>query len=136
MADTIANAEPTIRRNSRIDGASSRAGPDGPIRYSRAHWARHRLRSPFGRLSGKRLVRSTRLGSLDLDHVLIAVADLASAGREIETRHGLASVEGGRHPGWGTANRIVPLGEAYLELIAVSDEAEAAQSPFGSWVAR
>ena len=61
--------------------------------------------------------------------------DLATAGRAIEARHGLTSIEGGRHPGWGTANRIVPLGDAYLELIAVVDEAEAAQSPFGSWVA-
>jgi Glyoxalase-like domain len=72
---------------------------------------------------------------LQLDHVLIAVSDLAAAAREIEARHGLASVEGGRHPGWGTANRIVPLGEAYLELVAVVDESEAAQSPFGRWVA-
>jgi hypothetical protein len=29
----------------------------------------------------------------------------------------------------------VPLGETYLELVTVIDEAEAAQSPFGSWVA-
>jgi len=62
---------------------------------------------------------------------LIAAADLASAAREF----GLASIEGGRHPGWGTANRIVPLGDAYLELVAVVDEAEAAQHPFGRWVA-
>ena len=74
--------------------------------------------------------------NLELDHVLIVVADLAEAGREIEERYGLASIEGGRHPGWGTANRIVPLGETYLELIAVVDEDEAAQSPFGTWVAR
>ena len=63
------------------------------------------------------------------------MADLAAAAEEIEARHGLASTEGGRHPGWGTANRIVPLGEAYLELVAVVDEAEAAHSPFGRWVA-
>ena len=72
---------------------------------------------------------------MELDHVLIAAADLAAAAREIEARHGLASIEGGRHPGWGTANRIVPLGTSYLELVAVVDEAEAAQSPFGKWVA-
>jgi Glyoxalase-like domain len=66
---------------------------------------------------------------------VIAVADLAEAARSIEVRHGLTSIEGGRHPGWGTANRIVPLGEAYLELVAIVDEAEAAQSPFGRWVA-
>lgn len=64
------------------------------------------------------------------------MADLAAAGSEIEARHGLTSIEGGRHPGWGTANRIVPLGEAYLELVAVVDEAEAARSAFGSWVAK
>ena len=79
---------------------------------------------------------ATTLVPLELDHVLIAVADLAADAEEIEARHGLASVEGGRHPAWGTANSIVPLGEAYLELVAVVDEAEAAQSPFGSWVAQ
>ena len=67
---------------------------------------------------------------------MIAVADLEAAARELETRHGLASIEGGRHAGWGTANRIVPLGDTYLELIAVVDEQEAAGSVFGSWVAR
>jgi hypothetical protein len=67
--------------------------------------------------------------------VLLAVTDLAAAARTIEERHGLASIEGGRHEGWGTANRIVPLGETYIELIAVVDPAEAAGSTFGSWVA-
>jgi hypothetical protein len=72
---------------------------------------------------------------LELDHVLFAVRDLAAAAARLEERHGLVSVEGGRHPGWGTANRIVPLGSTYLELIAVVDADEAATSPFGAWVA-
>ncbi len=72
---------------------------------------------------------------MEIDHVLIAVADLADAARELETRHGLASAEGGRHPAWGTANRIVPLGDSYLELVAVVDAAKAADSIFGRWVA-
>ena len=72
---------------------------------------------------------------MEIDHVLIAVVDLAAAAREMEEHHGLASIEGGRHPGWGTANRIVPLGETYLELAAVVDEVEARQSVFGRWVA-
>jgi hypothetical protein len=72
---------------------------------------------------------------LELDHVLLAVDDLAAAGRGLEERHGLASVAGGRHPDWGTANRIVPLGSSYLELIAVDDEVAAAASAFGRWVA-
>lgn len=71
---------------------------------------------------------------VEIDHALIAVADLAAAAREMEERYGLASIEGGRHPGWGTANRIVPLGETYLELIAVVDAVEATQSVVGRWV--
>jgi len=67
--------------------------------------------------------------------VLFAVDDLPAAAEQIEARHGLSSNEGGRHPGWGTANRIVPLGHAYLELVTVVDPTEAAQNPFGSWVA-
>ena len=67
--------------------------------------------------------------------MLIAVPDLAAAARDFEERYGLSSVEGGRHAGWGTANRIVPLGDAYVELITVVDEPEAAESAFGRWVA-
>ena len=39
-------------------------------------------------LSGDRW--ATTLVALELDHVLIAVADLAAAAEEIEARHGLA----------------------------------------------
>jgi len=72
---------------------------------------------------------------MELDHVLIPLADLSSAVTEFEGRYGLVSVEGGRHADWGTANRIVPLGDNYLELVAVVDPAEASQSAFGRWVA-
>ena len=41
---------------------------------------------------------------------------------------------GGRHPGWGTENRIVPLGDTFLELVAVVDEHAASTSAFGRWV--
>jgi Glyoxalase-like domain len=71
---------------------------------------------------------------MELDHVLIAVDDLEAAAEEVEERFGLASVAGGRHHGLGTANRIVPLGETYLEMVAVVDDADAAASGFGSWV--
>jgi hypothetical protein len=72
---------------------------------------------------------------LAIDHVLLPVVDLALAASEIESRYGLASIEGGRHPAWGTANRIVPLGDAYVELVAVADREKAAHTAFGSWVA-
>jgi Glyoxalase-like domain len=72
---------------------------------------------------------------VQLDHVLIAVQDLAAATQGFESRYGLEATGGGRHPGWGTANRIVPLGDAYVELVAVVDDGEAATSAFGKWVA-
>jgi hypothetical protein len=56
-----------------------------------------------------------------IDHVVYAVRDLEVAARRCLEEHGLASIPGGRHPRWGTANRIVPLGETYLELLAVED---------------
>jgi Glyoxalase-like domain len=69
-----------------------------------------------------------------LDHVILGVADLDEAAARLADRHRLPSVPGGRHPGWGTQNRIVPLGDAYIELLAVVDREEAAGSGFGSWV--
>ncbi len=71
---------------------------------------------------------------LAIDHVIVVVADLEAAARRYEDELGLASVAGGRHPGHGTGNRIMPLGGAYLELMAVVDEEEAAASPLGAWV--
>jgi Glyoxalase-like domain len=72
--------------------------------------------------------------ALRIDHVLYAVRDLDAAGAEFAERYGLGSVAGGTHPGWGTANRIIPLGESYLELIAAVDPAEAAASEVGGAV--
>jgi hypothetical protein len=68
---------------------------------------------------------------LRFDHVLLATSDLSRAAAMLQDRFGLASVEGGHHPGWGTANRIVPVGDAYLELLTVADEAIARRSAFG-----
>jgi hypothetical protein len=71
------------------------------------------------------------MSDLRIDHVVYAVADLQAAGTRFADLRGLGSVEGGRHPGWGTANRIVPLGPNYVELVAAVDRAEAAASYFG-----
>jgi hypothetical protein len=68
---------------------------------------------------------------LRIDHVVYAVRDLAAAAVRFRKEFGLDSVVGGRHAGWGTANRIIPLGDQYLELIAVVDEAEASATTFG-----
>jgi catechol 2,3-dioxygenase-like lactoylglutathione lyase family enzyme len=68
---------------------------------------------------------------LRIDHVVFAVPDLDAAADRFRRDHGLDSAAGGRHAGWGTANRIVPLGHDYIELIAVEDEAVAAGTRFG-----
>ncbi len=70
----------------------------------------------------------------EVDHVVLGVADLDSATAWL-AEQGLTALPGGTHPHWGTANRIVPLGSAYLELVAVVDPAVAATSAFGSWIA-
>jgi len=71
---------------------------------------------------------------MQIDHIVVGVRDLDTAGAQFEARYGLTAIEGGRHPGWGTANRLVPLGSAYLELVTVVDQAEASNSEFGRWV--
>jgi hypothetical protein len=73
---------------------------------------------------------------LAVDHVLVIVEDLDAAARRFDEQWGLMSVAGGRHPGHGTGNRIVPLGSSYIELMAVIDHDEARSSPLGSWVER
>jgi hypothetical protein len=70
-----------------------------------------------------------------LDHIVVAVHDLDSAAEYLKREHGLGSYVGGSHPSWGTANRIVPLGDSYVELIAVVDEPIADTSDVGRWVA-
>lgn len=70
-----------------------------------------------------------------IDHAVLAVRDLDAAAERLHREHGFASAAGGRHQGWGTGNRIVPLGEQYVELLGIVDEAVAAASPFGRFVA-
>ena len=69
-----------------------------------------------------------------IDHVLYAVSDLDEGAARFEDELGLESIPGGEHLAWGTANRIVPLGPDYLELIGVADRAAAAESEFGRLV--
>ena len=66
-----------------------------------------------------------------IDHVIYAAADLDAAAAYIERELGLTAHPGGRHEGLGTHNRIVPLGDGYLELLAVADVEEASASDLG-----
>jgi hypothetical protein len=71
---------------------------------------------------------------LRVDHVVYAVPDLDQAAVRFREEFGLGSTEGGRHEPWGTANRIVPLGDQYLELVSAVDEPMAAETVFGRGV--
>ncbi|GCE08551.1 VOC family protein [Dictyobacter aurantiacus] len=67
---------------------------------------------------------------LALSQVIYGVRDLEVATRRIESR-GLTVVDGGHHPGLGTANRIVPLGDAYFEILGIVDQQKALSNPYG-----
>lgn len=69
-----------------------------------------------------------------LDHVFFAVPDLDAAAEALESGLGLRVGPGGRHEAWGTVNRLVWFGDAYLELVAVEDQERAAASWFGQAV--
>ncbi|WP_376794640.1 VOC family protein [Thermogemmatispora sp.] len=61
-----------------------------------------------------------------IDHVIIGVKDLERAAALFREQLGLTVSGGGRHPAAGTANRIIVIGDTYLELITVvaPDEAQ------------
>lgn len=58
---------------------------------------------------------------LGLDHLVVAVTDPDAASAELEASVGLACTGGGRHPAWGTFNRLAWLGDTYVELIGLFD---------------
>ena len=63
-----------------------------------------------------------------IDHIIIGVHDLEEAALVFSQKLGLVVSGGGKHPTGGTANRIIVIGDTYIELIAVDTRAEAQQS--------
>lgn len=69
---------------------------------------------------------------LGLDHLVIACADPDAAAADLERQVGLRPGGGGRHDILGTFNRLVWLGDSYLELIGVFDRDLAEHSWIGA----
>lgn len=76
------------------------------------------------------MIHKNPTGQLTLSQVIYGVHDLDVATKQLESR-GLTVVDGGHHPGLGTANRIIPLGDAYFEILGIVDKQEALRNPFG-----
>ncbi len=55
---------------------------------------------------------------LELSQVIIGVVDLEAATRRFRAM-GFDVLDGGLHPGVGTANRVIPLGAQYVEILGV-----------------
>jgi hypothetical protein len=70
------------------------------------------------------------ISSLVLSQIIVGVTDLDAATARFEAL-GFEVLDGGVHPGVGTANRVIPLGAQYIELLGVIDAREAQEHEYG-----
>lgn len=66
---------------------------------------------------------------LRLDHLAVSCRTLDDGAAAVEAALGLPLVAGGRHPHMGTHNRLLRLGDLYLEVIAADPDAPAPAWP-------
>ncbi|MFN4129126.1 MAG: VOC family protein [Paracoccaceae bacterium] len=66
---------------------------------------------------------------LRIDHLAVSCTALDAGAAAVEAALGLPLVAGGKHPHMGTHNRLLRLGDAYLEVIAIDPAAPAPAWP-------
>jgi hypothetical protein len=66
-----------------------------------------------------------------IDHFIVAVPSPDEAAIELESTLGLRAGPGGRHEEYGSFNRLLWLGDSYIELLGVADPSLAAGAWFG-----
>lgn len=66
---------------------------------------------------------------LRLDHLAISCGDLASGTAFVQAALGVPMAAGGKHPHMATHNRLLGLGDLYLEVIAADPDAPAPPHP-------
>ncbi len=64
-----------------------------------------------------------------IDHLVVTASDLEAGAAAIRTHLGVDPAPGGAHPTMGTHNRLLSLGESYLEVIAVDPAAASPGRP-------
>jgi Glyoxalase-like domain len=63
--------------------------------------------------------QATQMSPVDLDHVILGINNLERGIKDFESGTGVTPKPGGEHPGRGTRNAIVTLGNGhYLEILA------------------
>lgn len=73
---------------------------------------------------------------MKLDHIVYGVPDLEKAINAFQEQAGIAPTIAGKHPGLGTHNAVLSLGNLqYLEFIAIDPEAHITNRVLPSWCA-
>lgn len=133
-----ADADPTDHPFDSATDASLSCATDGHVgadsAQSLARPASSTARSSRGHLRVRDACRYGPTVLTGIDHVIIASADPDADAARLEATLGLRAAGGGRHEAHGTRNRLLWLGDSYIELMGVFDPSRAEQSWWGAHV--